>query len=252
MYRAIIFDVDGVLVDSPHEAAWGEALRRLFETEWQPRMAGTTYMPDRYTAETYAQVLSGKPRREGAPSLLAHYRMKDPAGELAERLGEKKQEIMDGWIVNGKFTAFADGIRLVCSVLGMRGLAGAASSSKNANRMLERIDASPYCSNVAGDTTLIELFDANTCGRDFPHGKPDPTIFLETARELGVRPGACVVVEDARAGVQAAKSAGMGCIGIDRMRNGGLEQADWIVEDLDRIRLIPTGPGHFSIEVVHG
>ena len=62
--------------------------------------------------------------------------------------------------------------------------------------------------------TLLDYFDADVSGRDFAHGKPDPEIFLTAADELGVEPEAAIVMEDAAAGVQAAKGGKMGAIGI--------------------------------------
>ena len=82
-------------------------------------------------------------------------------------------------------------------------------------------------------------FGADTSGRDFAHGKPDPEIFLAAAQELGAAPAECLVVEDAAAGVQAAKAGGMAAIGVARggepqlLREAG---ADLVVETLDRGR----------------
>jgi beta-phosphoglucomutase-like phosphatase (HAD superfamily) len=80
------------------------------------------------------------------------------------------------------------------------------------------------------------MFDANVCGRDFARGKPDPEIFLTAAAELGLPPAACVVIEDAQSGVQAAKTGGMACIGVARLGDEQLLQAagaDWVVTSLD-------------------
>src|SRR5437773_1565582 len=73
--------------------------------------------------------------------------------------------------------------------------------------------SSPY---VRPGLTLLDFFDANVNGRDFKHGKPHPEMFLTAAGELGVRPERAVVLEDAAAGVQAAKAGEMGAIGIAR------------------------------------
>jgi beta-phosphoglucomutase-like phosphatase (HAD superfamily) len=80
------------------------------------------------------------------------------------------------------------------------------------------------------------MFDANVCGRDFPRGKPDPEIFLTAAAELGLAPNGCVVIEDAQAGVQAAKAGGMAAVGVARLNDELLLRsagADWVVTSLD-------------------
>ena len=91
---------------------------------------------------------------------------------------------------------------------------------------------------MAPDTTLLDMFDANVCGRDFAHGKPAPDIFLAAAAESRVPPERCFVVEDATSGVQAAKAGGMACVGVARLgdelllRSAG---ADWVVTSLDEL-----------------
>jgi beta-phosphoglucomutase-like phosphatase (HAD superfamily) len=88
--------------------------------------------------------------------------------------------------------------------------------------------------------TLLEYFDADLSGRDFAHGKPDPEIFLASARELGVAPEDAIVMEDAAAGVQAAKAGGMGAIGIARADDAELlaaARADIVVTSLDDVDL---------------
>ena len=80
------------------------------------------------------------------------------------------------------------------------------------------------------------LFDAVVNGSQVTRKKPAPDIFLEAARRLGLEPPACVVVEDALAGVQAAKAAGCHCLAVttsfdlDALKKAG---ADWVVDRLD-------------------
>src|SRR6266511_4400210 len=123
----------------------------------------------------------------------------------------------------------------------------AASSSKNAKLFLERIRLDTFAAEQRLDydfirpgMTLEELFDADTSGRDFPRGKPDPMIFLTAAAELGVRPGACFVVEDAASGVQAAKAGNMAALGVARLGDQELlagAGADLVVTTLDDVSL---------------
>lgn len=80
---------------------------------------------------------------------------------------------------------------------------------------------------------LRDYFDAIASGSDLP-GKPDPTLFLEAALLIGVPPERCVVVEDAIAGVKAARRAGMKCIAVTTTNPAhALNEADVIVERLD-------------------
>ncbi len=247
MTEAAIFDIDGVLVDSPHERAWGETLNRLMSTRWADIASYTRYKPERYTTEVYQQVVSGKPRQEGAAALLQYFGIPDPDGRRTQELCDLKQQMIVELIERGQFTAFEDGLRFILALKAKGMRLAAASSSKNANRMLERVSLRPFCERqrlqlpfVTSETRLIDLFDANVCGRDFAQGKPHPEIFLTAAALLNVPPERCVVIEDAPAGVQAAKAGGMLCIGIarrddvDLLRSAG---ADWVVTSLDEVNL---------------
>jgi len=119
---------------------------------------------------------------------------------------------------------------------------GAASSSKNANIFLRKVGlvqfVGPDYPFLTAESTLLDMFDANVCGRDFAHGKPDPEIFLTAAAELGLPPAECVVIEDAQSGVQAAKAGGMAAIGVARLNDEQLlrsASADWVVTSLDEL-----------------
>ncbi|GIV20705.1 MAG: hypothetical protein KatS3mg023_2456 [Armatimonadota bacterium] len=247
MTEAAIFDIDGVLVDSPHERAWGETLQRLMSTRWADIASDTRYTPDRYTSEVYQQVVSGKPRQEGAAALLEYFGIPDPDGRRTQELCDLKQQMIVELIERGEFTALEDGLRFILALKAKGVKLAAASSSKNANRMLERVFLQPFCdrqclhvSFVTPETRLIDLFDVNVCGRDFAQGKPHPEIFLTAAALLGVPPERCVVIEDAPAGVQAAKAGGMRCIGVARRDDMALlcaAGADWVVTRLDEVNL---------------
>jgi beta-phosphoglucomutase len=85
--------------------------------------------------------------------------------------------------------------------------------------------------------SLARYLDAVVSADEVGRGKPDPAIFLEAARRLGCTPGRCVVVEDAPAGLEAARRAGMPAIGILSSHHPAL-QADLVVPSLDGL---PTG-----------
>ncbi|HEY4729376.1 MAG TPA: HAD-IA family hydrolase, partial [Actinomycetes bacterium] len=221
-FQGAIFDVDGVLVDSPHELAWRESLRRLMEGEWREIRDQTSWTPERFTPAVYQQVMAGKPRMAGARAALEYFGVPDVEAR-AERYAAAKQEQIVQLIEEGRFMAFPDALRFILAIKAMGIRVAAASSSKNAGLFLERIRLDLFAAEqrldydfIRDGMTLQELFDADISGRDFPKGKPDPTIFLTAAEELGVEPGACFVVEDATSGVQAAKAAGMAAIGVAR------------------------------------
>ncbi|HEX7253971.1 MAG TPA: hypothetical protein VF376_13895 [Thermoanaerobaculia bacterium] len=76
-FRGAIFDVDGVLVDSPHERAWRDALKEPMETQWSDVQPQTSYSPERFTPKVYQQVMSSKPRFSGAQAALEYLDVPD-------------------------------------------------------------------------------------------------------------------------------------------------------------------------------
>ena len=88
-FQGAIFDVDGVLVDSPHYRAWREALQELMDTEWADLRGRTSYSPERFTEAVYQQVVAGKPRLAGALAALEYFGVPD-AGRRAERYAAAK------------------------------------------------------------------------------------------------------------------------------------------------------------------
>jgi len=217
MLRAAIFDVDGVLLASPHERAWREAL------------AGFA-APERLTTALYQAHVAGKPRLSGARAALEAVGVLD-AERQAPAYAERKQERIEALIAAGSFEGFADALRFVQAV-GALGLPmAAASSSKNANGMMQP-------TRLPSGQSLLDAFSANVCGRELRRGKPDPEIFLLAAAELGVAPEHCFVVEDAPAGVEAARAGGMTALGVARLGDAALLKAagaDLVVTSLDEI-----------------
>ena len=72
-FEGAIFDVDGVLVDSPHEKAWRESLRELMESDWSDIRDRTTWSPGAFTSRVYEEQMSGKPRMSGARAALEYF-----------------------------------------------------------------------------------------------------------------------------------------------------------------------------------
>src|SRR6187200_2970335 len=92
-FRGAVFDVDGVLVDSPHERAWRDALQQLTESDWSDVQPETSYSPDRFTPQVYQEVMSGKPRFSGAQAALEYFDVPD-AERRAKTYGDRKQELL--------------------------------------------------------------------------------------------------------------------------------------------------------------
>jgi HAD superfamily hydrolase (TIGR01509 family) len=216
MIAAVIFDVDGVLVDSPHERAWREALHELMTDDW--RGLRSTWSPRAFTPELYQRLLSGRPRLDGARAALEHFRV-PYLTPLTRVYADRKQEHLERLIARGDFHAYPDALRFVAE-LHARGVpCAAASSSHNAPDLLRRTGVT---------------FPVDVSGRAVARGKPAPDLFLLAARELGVAPEACLVVEDAPAGIAAAKAAGMTALGIARRNDAdALRAADLVVPSLD-------------------
>ncbi|MDI3287381.1 HAD-IA family hydrolase [Polyangium sp. 15x6] len=243
-FEGILFDVDGVLVDSPHERAWRETLEELMRGPWKDLAARSRYTPARFDTAVYQEIVAGKPREDGARAALEYFDVPDAAARAAE-YGAAKQAKILGLIREGAFQAFPDALRFVLAARDMGLPMAVASSSKNANELLARIVVPEPMPGIRPDplgkepgTTLVDLFDANVCGRTFPRGKPYPDIFLGAAEELGVRPEAALVVEDATSGVQAAKAGGMRAIGVARLGDEELLRAagaDLVVTSLDEV-----------------
>src|SRR5438270_4989122 len=256
-FRGAIFDVDGVLVDSPHEKAWREALRELMESDWSDIRDRTTWSPEAFTSRVYEAEMSGKPRLAGARAALEYFHVPDDEDE--HRLlayAERKQAMVVRLIEAGDFTAYPDALRFIIAVKHTGIRVAAASSSKNAGLFLRQIRLDTFAQEngleseqVTPGLTLLEFFDADISGRDFAHGKPDPEIFLTGASELGVPPEECFVVEDAVSGIQAAKAGGMAALGLSRADDEdllGAAEPDVLVTSLDDVDLAALREGRLA------
>jgi beta-phosphoglucomutase family hydrolase len=105
---------------------------------------------------------------------------------------------------------------------GVRQAIGSSAPRANIDALLDELSIHTY-------------FDAIVSGADLP-GKPDPAVYLEAARQIGVPPKRCVVVEDAVAGVKAAKRGGMRCIAVTTTNPAHeLQEADIVVERMSDV-----------------
>ena len=254
-FRGAIFDVDGVLVDSPHEQAWRDALEELFKTEWEDLAGRTSYAPEKFTPQVYQQVMSGKPRMSGALAALEYFEVPE-AQERTEAYAARKQDLVIELIDAGKFHAYPDALRFALALRAAGILVGAASSSKNAGLFLRQIRLDTFAAEegldydfVTDGLTLLDFFDADVSGRDFAQGKPHPEIFLTAAEELGTPPAETFVVEDAVSGVEAAKAGEMAALGLSRADDFdelAAADADLVVTSLDDVDLGALAEGRLA------
>lgn len=256
-FEGAIFDVDGVLVNSPHERAWRDSLRELMEGDWSQIRDRTSWSPERFTPEVYERVMSGKPRMTGARAALDYFNVPDADGRVGV-YADRKQSMVVDLIKAGKFTAYPDALLFILAVRAARIRVAAASSSKNAWLFLRQIRLDTFAEAhglkydfVTPGLSLLALFDADVSGRDFAHGKPDPEIFLTAAAELGCSPHRCFVVEDAVSGIQAAKAGAMAALGIARADDAEMlarAHADLVVTSLNDVDVAGLADGSLDLK----
>jgi beta-phosphoglucomutase len=255
-FRGAVFDVDGVLVDSPHERAWRETLRELMEGEWRDLRPRTGYAPERFTSQVYQEFVAGKPRMSGARAIMEHFGVPDAAA-MAEVFAERKQRRVIELARDGEFHAFPDALRFVLAVRAAGIRIAAASSSKNAGLFLRAIRLDTFAAEDGLDydflrpgVTLLDFVDADTSGREFSRGKPHPEIFLTAAAELGLAPQSCFVVEDAVSGVAASRAGGMAALAVARSDDEELlaaAAADLVVTSLEDVDVAALAEGCLTV-----
>lgn len=223
-----ILDVDGVLLSSPHEQAWREALEGISD-------------PARFTSAVYQAEVAGKSRLDGALAALVVLGVPD-AKERAGAYAVRKQERLEALVAAGCVAAFPDAV-CFAKALKRRGIRlASASSSRNAEAMMRSIP-------MPGVGSLLDLFDIDVSGRKVAHGKPAPDLFQMAAEEMHAAPASCFVVEDAPSGIAAARAAGMQALGVARHGDGDLltlAGATLVVASLDEVDLTALDSGRLE------
>ena len=207
--RAAIFDLDGVIVDTAkyHYLAW----KRL----------ANEYGFD-FTEENNER-LKGVSRTRSLEILLQIGGLTFDEPTKMQMAALKNEWYID-YIHRIDVSEMLPGVTDYLQHLRGKGIRTAlGSASKNALLILERL-------NITG------LFDVIVDGNKVAKAKPDPEVFLRAARELGTAPARCVVFEDAEAGIEAARRAGMGTVGIGNADT--LKQADILLPDLRALVVI--------------
>jgi beta-phosphoglucomutase len=209
--QAAIFDLDGVIVDTAkyHYLAWKRLAHELgfdFTERDNERLKGVSRAR---SLEILLEI--GGIQADEAASQVMMTRKNDWYVESISKL--ESSEILPG--AAEYLHLLRD--RSVCTAL--------ASASKNAALILDRLHITP-------------LFDVVVDGSMVQNSKPDPEAFLLAANRLGIDPSACVVFEDAEAGIEAARGAGMGVVGIGTP--DALPHADMVIAGLYQlVALLP-------------
>jgi beta-phosphoglucomutase len=207
--RGAIFDLDGVIVDTAkyHYLAWKRLAAQLgfdFTPADNERLKGVSRMR---SLEILLEV--------GGKSF-------DPV--TCRTLAARKNSWYVEYIRAMDAREILPGASEYILLLRKAGVKTAlASASKNAPTILERLG-------------IFGLFDAVVDGTQVANSKPDPEAFLLAASSMGLPPRDCVVFEDAEAGVEAARRAGMGVVGIGRPER--LKDADLVAASLGQLRAL--------------
>ena len=233
-FDAVLFDLDGVVTRTAevHAAAW----KRLFDP----------YLDRPFSEEDYQRYVDGRPRLEGIRCFLASRGLILPEGTPEDGAGA---ETVHG-LGQRKNTSFLEalereGVRVDAAAVGL------LERLRAAGVRTAVVTASRNGAAVLRAGGLEHLFDARVdgveAGRLGLPGKPAPDTFLEGARRLGVAPERAVVLEEARAGVEAGRRGGFGLvIGVRRSGpEGALVRAgaDVEVTDLSTVRVEEGGAG---------
>jgi HAD superfamily hydrolase (TIGR01509 family) len=206
---AVIFDLDGVLVDS--EVFWNDARRELVQE------TGGTWREDAQRA------MMGMSSAEWSRHIREQLGVPLSAEEISARVVERVEHLYREHLplIRGAREA-------VVSLAGQWPLAIASSANRSIiDLVLELAD-------------LADCFGATVSSEEVPHGKPAPDVYLEAARRIARDPASCVVVEDSANGLRAGAAAGMRVIAIPNRafppEQDALESADVVLHSIEQLR----------------
>jgi alpha,alpha-trehalase len=231
--KAVIFDMDGVVTDSvpAHRQAWQETFDAFLDD--------TGSDAPRFGEADYLTHIDGKPRYDGVRDFLESRGIELPDGSPEDPadamtvcgVGNRKNERFLELLAEGGVEAHQSTLDLIGALRAAGVRVALITSSRNAAAVL---------SSAAVDQSLFDaIVDGNECIRLSLPGKPDPAIFLEAARRLGVQAARAVVVEDAISGVEAGEAGGFGgVVGVDRADYGralSTAGAHFVIQDLGEV-----------------
>lgn len=212
--RAVIFDMDGVLVDS--EPLINAAAIEMFKEK------GLIVQP----ADFLPFVGAGENRYIGGVAEKYHFPLDLPAAK------KRTYEIyLD--LVSSQLEAFSGAHQLVldCRKAGLHVAVASSADKIKVVANLQKIGLPP------------EFWDAAVVAEDVRRQKPAPDIFLAAAKKLNAKPSTCVVVEDAVNGIKAAKAAGMRCIALaTTFPAERLQEADIVRDNISQVKLSDLAP----------
>lgn len=227
-YDGVLFDLDGVLTPTAevHMHAWRTMFTDLF-TGWG--------VEPPYTDDDYYRYLDGKQRYDGVASLLRSRDVEIPWGDPSDPptadtvcgVGNRKNEVFAAVLREEGIAPYPGSLALIEKLRAAGTPIGVVSSSKNAEEVLAAAGIRDYFRIV---------MDGVVAAREGLRSKPEPDMFAEGARMLGVDPARSAAVEDAHSGVQSAAAAGFALVvGVDR--GAGAQAlldlgADLVVNDL--------------------
>ncbi len=206
LVRAVIWDMDGVIVDSgdDHYRSW----RDTFKTQGVD-----------FTEKDFQRVFGQ--RNDAIIRKIMGISLTQAS---IDRLAEEKDALFRQ-IVKSHVKPFP-GVTALLKTLKANGILAAVASSAP----LENIHL------ILSEAGIAGYFQALVFGREVSEGKPSPQIYLLAAQKLGAEPANCIVIEDAVAGVEGAKKAGMRCIAVTNTHEAnGLNSADLIVDSLEKV-----------------
>lgn len=209
MIKAVIFDLDGVLVttDELHFKAWKQLADELgienFTKADNARQRGVSRMAS-------LEVVLEKTDRKFSDAEKA-------------MLAEKKNDMYVKALSGLSRADVLPGVFEFIEYIRSKGIkAAVGSASKNTPLILEK-------------TELADKFDAVSCGLDTSKSKPDPEVFLIAAKKLGTPPEECIVIEDSDAGIEAAKAGGMYVLAVGAAKAN--KNADYSAENLNEKKI---------------
>ncbi|MBQ1192678.1 MAG: GNAT family N-acetyltransferase [Lachnospiraceae bacterium] len=219
MLKAIIFDMDGVLVDS--ELIHYQADKEMLKNHYDIDMDFEYYK--QYIGGTVDNMWNGIIRDFGIQNTSA-YELNLLTDEIIEKMTEKTG-----------YPAVAGVVRFVQMLKRETSLRLAVASSSSMSKIEHNIE----------NLNISECFDILVSGQSLQVSKPDPAIFLKTAEAMEIKPSECLVIEDSENGVMAAVNAGIPCIGFINPNSGNqnLSEANAAFEsfenlDIDFIKMI--------------
>jgi len=210
MIKAVIFDFEGVIVDS--EPLRYETWRILFKRKFQVDLP--LYGPD------IASQINGRKQTDNVLHFLQQARVTGNAEELINERAKLLEEVYS----NPEKIKPIEGLFPLLEFLKKNNIQQAIATSSfkdTTEKMMQYLKIEDYV-------------DTLVTGQDVEHGKPAPDIFLKAAKQLATLPQDCLVIEDSINGIEAAKAAGMRCVAItSSLPREMLSKADLIIDRLD-------------------